>query len=435
MVKVRINPEPRVPRPIVGRILRIEEYVPYNRYDTTPPKGLVVVHETNPSFIKFLEEQDGRFQERVAKPQSRLASVPKKEADELRKKWLERLAVCPIGSCTPQALAGTWRSGSDPELFAVSGNGHVIPAWNFLPSKKEPVEELTHPNDARIRKVFWDGFQAEFTVPEGTCHAYMMDSIRNGIKTIYDKAKALDKGASVTHKCVVDLDPELLLASPPECVALGCDPSSNAYTDGQNPLLAEVDPITLSFRFAGFHIHFGCGKLTDKQYVRIVKLLDAIVGVFSVCLLEGLEDDRRRRYYGLAGEYRTPAHGLEYRTLSSACLVHPAITHLILDMSRQVANLAHRGWSYLWQADENEVREAINTLNVELAKRIVKQNEKALKALFASFSGYGNKPMRLIERGARNLIPTDMRQNWKLNDYWSRHSDDNRATMANLVLN
>jgi hypothetical protein len=64
------------------------------------------------------------------------------------------------------------------------------------------------------------------------------------------------------------------------------------------------------FRTTGGHIHFGIGKRDDETVSRMVKALDAIIGVACVSLFDGIDDPRRRRMYGLAGEYRLPEYGV-----------------------------------------------------------------------------------------------------------------------------
>jgi hypothetical protein len=433
VVIAKINPPPREPRLIVGRMLRVESFKPYLTYDHSSAARangqLLTVKEINGVYVKLIKEQDGAFEEfTAAKQGSKFSSVSKEEAEALRRKWSERLKYSPVGAANPTHGA-PWKTGSDPEVFALDGQNNVIPAWSFLPDKKHPIKEVANEGRSQMQSLFWDGYQAEFTAPEDTCHAYLVDSVRNGIQRVYQRAKTIVHEAKVTHACVVEIDLEMARASPAAGVVLGCDPSKNAYTEANH--LNDIDPFELPIRFAGFHIHFGMGQQSEAMYKRVVKLLDAIIGVSSVTLLEGLEDVRRRHFYGLAGEYRTPEHGLEWRSLSSACLIHPAVTHLMLDFSRLVSNLAHKGFHFLWQANEAEVRDCINHLDVELARKILAANKQVLEALLRSFGDtYQAKALRLIRQGAKNLLPTDMKQNWRLDGYWERHCAETGVTMA-----
>jgi len=59
--------------------------------------------------------------------------------------------------------------------------------------------------------------------------------------------------------------------------------------------------------------------------------------------MQNLDEPVRREYYGLAGEYRLPPHGLEYRSLSCAWIFHPKAAATILDLARRVVVYATSG--------------------------------------------------------------------------------------------
>ncbi len=340
--------------------------------------------------------------------------------------------------------------GNDPELFFVDGKGVVVPAFAFLPSKAEAVEEEAWPgikdyggrgSERIVRKMFWDGFQAEFTGPPSTCFGWAADYLQDAIKNLCKKASGVCKEAKPTWKPVVDVPEEMLKNSPRECVELGCDPSMNAYFEGPNPALMQLDAQNLPFRFAGYHIHFGIGKKEPETYARIVKMLDAIAGVASVCLFRGMEDPRRRKYYGLAGEYRLPPHGLEWRTLSSCVLCSPYTFHLMSDLARGACQMRLHKLSHFWKWNEKEVIRAINDLDVDLAWKILQDNKDSLQLLLKSVypASTGNKTgpekaMILLEKGALKTLDTDMLSSWKIYGTWRTHSDDNKATIYGLQL-
>lgn len=434
---VFVKPNAPVPirkaRPAVGKVFKTLKEVlgDYKKLAVNEPVLAVGVTGT----YTTVQKNDGT---RFNVNNEFLVSVPKSEADEVRRELASRVTASPVGK------GSGFNAGTDPEVFCVV-DGKVMPAWNYLPGKKEPLVEWCLPSydneearrvyaaqkDKLSRKVFWDGFQAEFTVPAASCHEVLVQYIRAGLASIQAHARKVDPKASVTHHCVLDTSEEYLATCHPSQVELGCDPSKNAYTEAPNPRLQEVDPSHLPFRFAGFHVHSGCGSQTKAMYKSMVRMMDAIAGVISVPLLWGLEDARRRQYYGLAGEYRTPPHGLEWRTLSSAALVHPAVTHLLLDVARQAARLAVSGYEFLWEASKQEVQECINTLNLELAQAILKRNEKMLGVLLQGI--YGSNPAVpgrakvLIDKGAKQVLSMDMQANWclssdRFNNNWTVRS-------------
>lgn len=338
--------------------------------------------------------------------------------------------------------------GCDPELFIVDKKGQVVPAFIFLPSKEDAPTEKAHPgaNDNRdpqtklVRKMFWDGFQAEFTTPRTFCFGWGSDYIRQGIHDIWVAAQKACPECKPSWSPVVDIPPDLLANSDARHVNLGCEPSKNAYTDDKPEKLEKMDPSKLTFRFAGFHIHFGIGRKSEARYKRIVKALDALVGCMSVCLFRGMEDIRRRDYYGLAGEYRTPSHGLEYRTLSSCVLASPYAYHLINDTARAVRCLAETDFVHAIKANEKDVIKAINTLDVELAQKIVDDNKPIFDRLWGGIyipeDDNGRKIIEkcgtLVRKGLKECVSTNMIDSWRLKTGWNIHSHDSKITIYNL---
>ena len=94
------------------------------------------------------------------------------------------------------------------------------------------------------------------------------------------------------------------------------------------------------------------------------------VAVMFVAALEGLDDPLRRKFYGAAGEYRLPKHGLEYRVLSSAVLSHPILTHLAFDMARLTSMYTCSGIE-LVTAEDERVRDIINNCNTPEARKLM----------------------------------------------------------------
>ena len=62
-------------------------------------------------------------------------------------------------------------AGTDPEVFAVDAKGQVIPAFEYLPEKKDALKIMNKSVlEPQIGTAFYDGFQAEFTIGPITCH-------------------------------------------------------------------------------------------------------------------------------------------------------------------------------------------------------------------------------------------------------------------------
>ncbi len=313
--------------------------------------------------------------------------------------------------------------GSDPEIFAEDENGEVLPAFNFLGSKEKPTlaPERTYGSNA----CYWDGFQAEFTTHAESCLGWHMDSIQCGLEGIYNAMKKHNPKAKLTAKTVMDIKPELIEKSAPEHVQFGCMPSFNIY--GLKGLALPGNQVFN--RAAGGHIHLGCGELDKETLERVVKSMDAILGVAGVSLFAKYDDPRRREMYGLAGEYRLPPHGLEYRVLSNAWLFHPLMANIVFDLARGAFALGQFDLFQFWEASEKETIKAINECDVKLARKILLRNKKLFKEVIGiKYTGDWEKidfVYNVIMNGAESVVKdmTNIEKNWNLGGVWKTHSD------------
>lgn len=320
-------------------------------------------------------------------------------------------------------VSNKYRIGSDPEIFVEDKEGNVIPAFKFLPGKNKPETYITR---GFTHGIYWDGFQAEFSTQPETCLAWQVDSVQAAMRQLLKLAKAHDKNAKLSIKTCVNVDPKDLAEGAEEHVQFGCMPSLNIYgMEGQ-----KVDGRELPYRSSGGHIHFGIGKKSKKEIEQIVKALDAILGVACVSLFAKYDDPKRRINYGLAGEYRLPEHGLEYRTLSNAWLCHPIIMNMVFDISRKVVKFAELGYLKFWKGSEKETIDCINNCDVKLAKKILTRNKKImLQIIKEAYKGIPSNQHRKIYgvlfRGVQSLVkdPSDIKGNWELTSAWTEHSD------------
>jgi hypothetical protein len=112
----------------------------------------------------------------------------------------------------------------------------------------------------------------------------------------------------------------------------------------------------------------------------LAKLMDIMVGIPSVLLDRNPLAAERRKLYGRAGEYRTPPHGFEYRTLSNYWLRAYPLMSLVFGLTRQALALPYfdakeggvNRWSLklLTGIDLNQVQKAINKNDQDLAFKI-----------------------------------------------------------------
>jgi hypothetical protein len=307
--------------------------------------------------------------------------------------------------------------GSDPEIFVLDANGKIIPSWEFLPSKEKPKKYQGYGGAATKQNMFWDGFQAEFNIEAGTCLDYRSDAIWSGLKAMITEARKYNKDAKLTIQSTMNVDKKLLKSAADEHVQFGCTPSLNAY--GMEGL--KLDGREVPFRSAGGHIHIGCKNYIKKEGTaeRYVKALDKILGVACVSLFANFDDPRRRSMYGLAGEYRLPKHGLEYRTLSNAWLSHPVIYNMVFELCRKVIGLEQKDLMEFWIASEEDTVNAINQCDVKLARKILLKNEDMFKKILFSICHDDKKTLAMFNTfmlGMESLIanPDDIVGNWQL---------------------
>lgn len=318
--------------------------------------------------------------------------------------------------------------GSDPEVFVEDAEGKVIPAFDFLGAKKD-TKNRTRQN----RAVYWDGPQAEFETVAGKCLAYHVDSIQEGLQTVHEAARKHNKDARLSMKTVMEVGYDVLQNAKEEHIAFGCAPSNNLYgLKGK-----DVPARELPLRSAGGHIHFGIGEKNKNEALvkDMVRALDNILGVLCVSLFQKLDNPIRRQFYGMAGEYRTPAHGLEYRTLSNAVVCHPMITHLCFELARKSVVFGEKGFNKFWNATEEETVNCIQNCDVELAHKIMERNKATILKVFkAAYHYLTDKQLENayhifydgVEAAIKN--PADLAANWKLDGGWVIHSGADGAS-------
>jgi hypothetical protein len=312
--------------------------------------------------------------------------------------------------------------GCDPEIFVRDG-ASLLPAFEFLPDKKAPkrFEQFnqvgTNLPDHCYANVFWDGFQAEFNTPPQSCIAWIADGVRCGLDGILSEAQIFKAGAKLTTQNVFQIPSATLLTARDEHVMLGCDASENAYG-----MMGEhvIDSRKLRHRFAGGHIHIGTNheffQLDKTQAIKIIRTLDKILGVWAVGAAEGIDNPIRRQYYGLAGEFRMPPHGVEYRTLSNFWFSHPGLVNLVFMMTHSIIR-TNSAVLDRWVAHPQETVETINNCDVPRARKLLKDNEEVFKEIMGYYF-YSNDDaiMKVAQLGIGNVVKDveAFEENWKL---------------------
>ena len=313
--------------------------------------------------------------------------------------------------------------GGDPELF-FRRDGNIIGSEKVIP-EKGLVDNFVSRKPLVVR----DGVQLELN----PLSSRNIGGLGANISSCFRMLKPLLLAYPKTHLCfdeVVDVGQTEFDQLSPETRKLGCLPSKNIY--GTKPI--DTDGTVYKTRSAGGHIHFGIEsyKTVHKNEDcerSAVALADIFVSNFGVLVDRNPRAAERRINYGRAGEYRTPDHGLEYRTLSSFWLKNYTLMNLMFGMAHFSMSLLIRdkiGMDHLEDelasiVDLEKVQEAINTNDFDLAFA----NYKVIKPFlvkYLPYRGFPLNPMNLTrfeafvftarEKGLRYFFPEDPFEHW-----------------------
>lgn len=326
--------------------------------------------------------------------------------------------------------------GCDPEFFFTKGN-KVIGSELVLPEDGLKVGSLfdaTSVKDTRSKFVR-DGVQAELNPRQNTCRASLASEI-SGMMRALNGELVKNKVKANFSQLVKITKPELMKLSEKSRV-FGCAPSQSIY--GESIDIGLLDPIAYRKRAAGGHIHIGVGqypkdsglhRALKEDYERTVAMLDIICGNTLVLVDRDKGNIERRKVYGRAGEYRLPAHGIEYRTPSNFWLTAQPLLSLAFGLARlAVFLMADKNYNKYYTAfikavDMKNIQKAINENNFELAMA----NFKAIEPLLLEVTGsgtYGRMPISIDniaefyhfvemvnKKGMKHWFPDDVIKNW-----------------------
>jgi hypothetical protein len=301
--------------------------------------------------------------------------------------------------------------GSDPEGFFKLKN-RIVGSEKLIPETGI---------SAHYGSIVRDGVQFELNpYPSPLLHRFG-DNISDLFKQLVKRINEDGRGITVCFDGLVEVDRKELNSLCGASRILGCMPSYNVY--GDKPI--NVDPVTYRKRSAGGHIHFGFDNealLDDRR--RLVPVCDVLVGMLSVLLDRDAGAAERRENYGRAGEFRTPKHGLEYRTTSNYWLRSYTLLNFVFGMAGAAYDLAYQtcnGNQTVWNSlvgsvNIQRVAETIDYNNFPVAlanfKRLIPFLKQELPA-----NGYPLTPTNLtkfvdfvtaVERyGIQKFFPTE----------------------------
>lgn len=236
--------------------------------------------------------------------------------------------------------------GSDPEFILSDEKGKLKSAIGVVGGDRKNKLGING------NYFFYDNVLAECTVKPSTCAKEAVENIRDSLQTysriVYPHRLTTISGGNFE-------DDELLHK---EARRSGCAVEHCAYG------LKNVSPNKVkkafregNFRTAGGHVHLGTplGK-THETCIMLVRMLDLFLGVASLVLDNSPNSAARRKIYGLAGRYRQPEYGVEYRTLGNFWLSSPRLVSLVFEICEAVICFTEeRIYENFWSVDRERL--------------------------------------------------------------------------------
>jgi hypothetical protein len=293
--------------------------------------------------------------------------------------------------------------GCDPELFITYEAGKVrkrkaiVGSELIVPFDGKQVKHDIYQAGSYVR----DGVQVELHPKPSSCResvAFWMSAIfRDLDKQVKKKGSELGLPLKIDLTPVVKLSKGDLMKLSPLSQKLGCNPSLNIY-GRKSP---EKDGSKYLIRSAAGHIHMGSSALMKSNPIRVehidyVRAMDVLVGLTSVLIDRHPLAAERRKVYGLAGEYRTPSYGVEYRTLSNFWLHSYPLFSFVMGMAKvalwaatdKVGYKEAKPEAVLYKGlDFAKVEQAINTNDYDLAFGLYQNHVRPFLAQFESHIG------------------------------------------------
>lgn len=271
--------------------------------------------------------------------------------------------------------------GADPEFF-FEKEGKIIGAEKILNLEKGLDVDITggasNSFSSNYSKFIVDGVQAELNPKPDTCRARLGNEFSNCFKKLYNEISKYE-GTKINFNTTIEISDEELKSLNENSRRFGCAPSFNSDKKSRNAVSLK-DPSKYLYRSAGGHIHLGYKtgdssqrfvmQLMKKEPERIIAILDIIVGNTCVLIDRNPGNKERRKVYGKAGEYRTPEHGIEYRTLSNFWLRSYQLMSFVMGLSRYAFNIIYQ--SKPWMDYEKEL---LSLVNMKKIKRAINNND------------------------------------------------------------
>lgn len=254
--------------------------------------------------------------------------------------------------------------GSDFEMFLVNKEGKAVSAIPFIHAGKN-FPEKTSKHGCCIQH---DGVLAECNVPPVGIQEWnlFVDNI-SYVKGYIEEKFAKKEGLNLV--CCPSMELEESQLTDPEATESGCMESYNAWLDGEaNP---KCNFGGSKVRTCGAHIHFSFEGANIENCIELMKVFDIFLTI-PFLFMDG--DDRRKQFYGKAGEMRLcdwgETRGFEARTLSNFWINDERYIEYVFGQIEKMFDYYNENGISKINDFASDVIEAINNNNKEVAGKI-----------------------------------------------------------------
>jgi Phage phiEco32-like COOH.NH2 ligase-type 2 len=255
--------------------------------------------------------------------------------------------------------------GSDFEMFLQNKEGKFISAIPFNKGTKANPEKIKDHKGCCIQH---DGVLQECNVPpvmlnEGTRFWENINTVKDYINSKFAKKENLELVCCPTAEFEEDQ------LQDDEAKAIGCSADYNAWLDGQ--MNEKPCSFPSGIRSCGMHWHLSYPEASIDTSINLMKLFDLFLTIPFVIFDK---DTKRRELYGKAGSFRLcewgEARGFEARTLSNFALNSKDLIDYVFNQLNQMFDYFNENNMDKVNEFSNEIIDAINNSDVELAGSI-----------------------------------------------------------------
>src|SRR5690606_7717723 len=265
--------------------------------------------------------------------------------------------------------------GADIEEFLVK-DGQVLSAIGVIGGDKH------HPRWVSYGNLQEDNTLAEYAINPCASQDSFVEHVLGMRKELQAAVPGYTLGTYATH--VYDRD--LLISFGKKALEFGCSAAFNAWSEelmhfssmdkftsrtitaDEEDRLRVMSPTPYTeLRTAGGHVHFSYSNPSDTVTLRVIRVLDYLLGCWSVF---NDPDRLRRKMYGRAGYCRIKPYGGEYRVLSNFWVQSEAFVRTVYELISLAVSSVNRLEYLSTIASGDEVQDVINSYNVRDAERI-----------------------------------------------------------------